>query len=351
MVRLDIEETKSRITTTVPRLLKKHSVPGAAVALFVDEEVVFACGYGVRYAGEQDPIDQHTVFDGASLAKPVFSYGVLGLVRDGKIDLDRPISDYLEKPYIKGDERIYKITARMVLSHTSGFPNWRPDFWTSSDSGIEISKVPGSLKIQYEPGSRFKYSAEGFNYLQTAVEKISNDRLDRFIKNRVLDQLGMNRSSFIWMEDYESNCVMPHNNEGIKVNQWRWRPKRPLAAGSFFTTAADYARFFCATLMAKEKPHSDENHFRISNLDSLLQPQIKIQKNFAWSLVWGIEKHETESYFFQWGDNPGIKHFAASSSTQKIGVIVLTNGQNGLRVCRPLVETVLGDELAAFDNI
>jgi CubicO group peptidase (beta-lactamase class C family) len=351
MVGLDIEEIKSWIITRVPRLLKKHSVPGAAVSLFADGEVVFTCGHGVRCAGEQDPIDQHTVFDGASLAKPVFSYGVLGFVRDGKIDLDRPISDYLEKPYVKGDERIYKITARMVLSHTSGFTNWRPDFWTSSDSGIEISKVPGSLKIQYAPGSRFKYSAEGFNYLQTAVERISNDRLDRFIKNRVLDPLGMNRSSFIWMEDYESTCALPHNNEGIKVNQWRWRPKEPLAAGSFFTTAVDYARFFCATLMAQEKPHSDENHFRISNLDSLLQPQIKIQKNFAWSLVWGIEQHEKDSYFLQWGDNPGIKHFAASSCTQKIGVIVLTNGQNGLYVCRPVVETILGDELAAFDNI
>lgn len=350
MVRWDIEETKSRITTIVPRLLKKHSVPGAAVALFVDGEVVFTCGHGVRCAGEQDPIDPHTVFDGASLAKPVFSYGVLGLVRDRKIDLDRPISDYLEKPYIKGDERIYKITARMVLSHTSGFPNWRPDFWTSSDSGIEISKVPGSLKIQYEPGSRFKYSAEGFNYLQTAVEKISNDRLDRFIKNRVLDQFGMNRSSFIWMKDYESNCAMPHNNEGIKVNQWRWRPKEPLAAGSFFTNAADYARFLCATLTAEEMPYSEENHIRVDNLESLLQPQIKIQSNFAWSLIWGIEQHENESYFLQWGDNPGVKHFAACASTQKIGVIVLTNGQNGMRVCRPVVETIFGNELAAFDN-
>ena len=108
-----------------------------------------------------------------------------------------------------------KLQPEWYLSHTSGFPDWRPDFWISSDSGIEISKVPGSLKIHYAPGSRFKYSAEGFNYLQTAVEKISNDRLDHFIKNRVLDPLGMNRSSFSWMEDYESTCALPHNSEGI----------------------------------------------------------------------------------------------------------------------------------------
>jgi hypothetical protein len=61
--------------------------------------------------------------------------------------------------------------------------------------------------------------------------------------------------------------------------------------------------------------------------------------------------HENESFFFQWGDNPGINHFAASSSTKRGGLVVLTNGQNGRRVCRPVVETVLGSKLDVFDNI
>jgi len=350
-MRFDINEIKNWIKIIVPLLLKKHSVPGAAVAVFADGEVVFTCGHGLKCSGEENPICNYTVFDGASLAKPVFSYGVLSLVRDGKLDLDRPISDYLEKLYIKGDERINKITARMVLSHTSGLPNWRPDFWASSDSGIKISGFPGSLEIQYEPGSRFKYSAEGFNYLQAAVEQVTNDRIDYFIKNRVLDPLGMSRSSFVWMEDFEFSCALPHNNEGLMVNKWQWRPQKPLAAGSFFTTAADYARFFCATLVAEEKPYSDKNPLSASYLECMLQPQIEIQNNFAWSLIWGIEQHEKDSFFLQWGDNPGFKHFTASSRTKKVGVIVLTNGQNGQRVCRPVVERILGSKLAAFDNI
>ena len=73
--------------------------------------------------------------------------------------------------------------------------------------------------------------------------------------------------------------------------------------------------------------------------------------NFAWSLIWGIEQHEKDSFFLQWGDNPGFKHFTASSRTKKVGVIVLTNGQNGQRVYRPVVERILGSKLAAFDNI
>lgn len=165
MMSVEIREIELWIKTTPPCLLKKHSVPCAAVAVLADGEVVFTGGWGVQCSGVETPISEHTVFDGASLAKPVFSYGALWLVRNGKLDLDRPISNYLQAPYIKGDERIYKITARMVLSHSSGFPNWRPDFWSSSDSGIEICKTPGALKILYEPGSKFKYSAEGFNYL------------------------------------------------------------------------------------------------------------------------------------------------------------------------------------------
>ena len=351
MMRFDIKKIKSWIKITVPSLLKKHSVPGAAVAVFIDGEVVFQYGCGVRCSGEDTPIGDRTVFDGASLAKPVFSYGVLRLARDGKLDLDRPISDYLEKPYIKGDERINKITARMVLSHTSGLPNWRPNFWTSSDSGIEVSKSPVSLKTQSEPGSRFKYSAEGFNYLQAAVEQVTNDRIDHFIKNCVLDPLGMSRSSFVWMEDFESSSALPHNDKGLMVSEWQWRPQEPLTVASFFTTAVDYARFFCATLVTEEEPHSDENRLPVRYLESVLQPQIKMQNIFAWSLIWGIEQHEKETFFLQWGDNPGIKHFAVCSSTKRVGVVVLTNGQNGQHVCRPVVEKILGSKLDAFDNI
>jgi CubicO group peptidase (beta-lactamase class C family) len=351
MMRLDITEIKYWINKSVPNLLKKHSVPGAAVAVFVDGEVVFTGGWGIQNSDEKSPVDEHTVFDGASLAKPVFAYGVLKLARDGKLDLDRPISDYLEKPYIKGDERIDKITSCMVLSHTSGFPNWRPDFWSSSDSGIVISRSPGPIKLQYQPGLRFMYSAEGFNYLQAAVEQVTNDRLDRFMKNDVLDPLGMRRSSFVWMKDFESSCAVPHNDKGLMINKWRWRPQKPLAAGTFFTTAEDYARFFCATLATGQKSDSDGICLQASYLESMLQPQIEMQKTFAWSLIWGIEQHENESFFFQWGDNPGIKHFAASSSTKRVGLVVLTNGQNGQRVCRPVVETILGRKLDAFDNI
>ena len=148
---MDIEgqSTETQLEATVPCLLDKYNVPGAAVAIVRIGEIYYSNSWGKRRADKDTLINDQTLFPAASLTKPVFAYGVLMLVRDGKLDLDRPLSDYLEEPYIKGDNRINKITARMVLSHTSGFPNWRPGYWSGS---------PQPLTILFEPGTNFKYS-------------------------------------------------------------------------------------------------------------------------------------------------------------------------------------------------
>jgi CubicO group peptidase (beta-lactamase class C family) len=98
-------DIKSWLDSTVPCLLNKHTVPGAALAIVRDGELVYSKGWGVQRAGESSPITEKTVFPAASLTKPVFAYGALVLVRDGMLDLDRSLSDYLEEPYIQGDDR------------------------------------------------------------------------------------------------------------------------------------------------------------------------------------------------------------------------------------------------------
>ena len=132
------QDIEAWLESTVPCLLNKYRVPGAALAIIRDGELVYSKGWGVQRAGESSPITEQTVFPAASLTKPVFAYGALVLVRDGMLDLDRSLSDYLKEPYIQGDDRLQKITARMVLSHTTGFPNWRPGFWTVSPKPLKI---------------------------------------------------------------------------------------------------------------------------------------------------------------------------------------------------------------------
>jgi CubicO group peptidase (beta-lactamase class C family) len=165
----------------VPQLMKDGEVPGLAIALVRNGDVFWHRGFGVKNSKTKEAVDDTTVFEAASLSKPVFAYAVLKLVDSGKIDLDRPLNQYLPGNYDVGDDpRLSQITARHVLSHTTGFPNWR--------SGK-------TLTIHFKPGERFSYSGEGFVYLSKVIEHVTLEQFDDFMKRTVFQPLGMTSSS------------------------------------------------------------------------------------------------------------------------------------------------------------
>src|SRR3954452_813452 len=157
----------------VSELLAAHETPGAAVGLVDarDRTVVTA---GTRGA-DRGPVEHDTIFAAASLTKPVFAAGVMTLVDAGALERDRPLSEYLPEPYLVEDERAASITARMVLSHTTGFPNWRE----------------GPLHLRWPPGTRWGYSGEGFSYLQLVVERLTGASVGRYLGDAILQPLGM----------------------------------------------------------------------------------------------------------------------------------------------------------------
>ncbi|MEE9170781.1 MAG: serine hydrolase domain-containing protein, partial [bacterium] len=154
----DIQQAISDLQSRIPIIMEKADVPGLSVALIQDAKIVWDHGFGVASRETNAPVTENTVFEVGSLTKPVFAYAALKLVEDGLLDLDKPLSEYLEEEYIE-DDRISQITARRVLSHTAGFPNWRPR--------------GGELKIHFEPGEKFSYSGEGYVYLQTVVASLT----------------------------------------------------------------------------------------------------------------------------------------------------------------------------------
>src|SRR5438445_3866389 len=170
------EELGAALDRLVPTLLKDGDVPGLSLAIVRDGRIELRRAYGVKDAASGTPVDADTVFEAASLSKPVFAYAVLKLADAGKLDLDAPVAKYLPGDYVD-DPRQSAITARRVLSHTTGFPNWRP------------SGQP--LKIHFAPGERFSYSGEGFVYLQKAVERLTGQTLDAVMKRLVFEPLHM----------------------------------------------------------------------------------------------------------------------------------------------------------------
>ena len=324
------KEFEKDLSEMVPALLSEYRVPGAAVAVIREGEVVLTQDFGVRRAGGEAPVDEGTVFQAASLSKPVVAYGAHVLAQDGELDLDRPLSEYLDEPYVE-DARLEKITARIVLSHSTGFPNWRPGFGTENARPLEI---------YFEPGSDFRYSGEGYVYLQQVMETITGEPLDVFLHRAVLQPLGMSRSSFVWHERFEAVFASPHDPEGNPKS--KRRPTEPLAAGTLQTTAADYARLLQALLDPVEGVAPLGSATVASMLTKTSNVSDRFGKSLGWSLGWGIETAEEGDYFWQWGNDGPFKAFAAGSLSSGTAVVVLTNGHWGLDVARPIVERVLG---------
>ena len=182
--------TSSDIDGTVTRLMHAAEVPGVGLALFNHGKIVYLKAYGLRDKERKLPLTVDSVVSGASFSKVAFAYLVLQLAEQGTLDLDKPIYQYLAKPLpeypryadLAADPRYKSITARMLLSHTSGFANWR------------VFEDDRKLKIHFAPGSRFAYSGEGIDLLQLVVETITKMGLADLMQERVFQPLGMTRS-------------------------------------------------------------------------------------------------------------------------------------------------------------
>jgi len=265
----------------VPELMKNANIPGVSIALIRDGKIYWLHEFGVRNTKSNAPVASDTIFEAASLSKPVFAYGVLKLVDQGKLDLDTPLSKYLPQPYIEGDPGIDKITARFVLSHRTGFRNWRGD--------------GNPLQIYFTPGERFSYSGEGFVYLQKVVEHITGRSLNDYMSEAVFTPLGMTSSSYVWRGGYDSSTATGHDVD--QQPRDKSKPKEPNAAASLQTTARDYATFLDALLNGKGlKP---------ATLHEMEKPQIavdpectnctdrapnELSKSVFWGLGIGIQE-------------------------------------------------------------
>ena len=146
------------------------------------------------------PVNSDTVFEAASLTKPAFAYVALKLVENGKLELDAPLTKYLPVPWVPNEPRLKLITARMVLSHTSGLPHGRP---------------PGSpIALRFDPGAKFAYSANGVEYLRAVLEKLTGQSLPQLMQGGLLQPQKMGRSSLGWEERFRDNFAEGHSRKG-----------------------------------------------------------------------------------------------------------------------------------------
>ena len=331
--------TLVRLDKSLPDLMAKGAVPGLSIALIRDRTTYWVHSFGVRDAKSGQPVTEETIFEAASLSKPVFAYGVLKLVDQGKLDLDTPLTRYLSPPYIEGDDRLEKITPRYVLSHRTGFPNWRGD--------------GKALTIRFTPGERFSYSGEGFVYLQKVVEKVTGRALNDYMAEAVFVPLRMKSSSYVWRDDYDRRTATGHDGDG--QTREKSKPKEANAAASLHTTAADYALFVEAVMKG--------TGLKPKTVREMETPQIavdpectnctdrapkELSRNVFWGLGWGIQETEPGESLWHWGDNGAFKCFVVFYPKRKIGMVLFTNSENGLSIAQAVEAEALGGDQPAF---
>jgi CubicO group peptidase (beta-lactamase class C family) len=337
--------TSEEIDGTVKRVMRAARVTGVGLAILKDQEVVYLKAYGHRSVGKNLPLTEDSVMSAASFSKVTFAYLVMQLVEQGVLNLDRPVSEYLPKPLpeysdyqdLAGDDRWKKITARMLLDHTSGFPNWRR---------FEDDQ---KLHIHFEPGSRFAYSGEGIDLLQLVLEQVTKKSLEAMMRERVFGPLGMTRTGMTWRSEFEANHA-----EGYDEQEHALGPQRRLhadAAGSMLTTPRDFARFLEAVMQGER--------LQKETREVMLSPQIAIvskhefppfstettEENkpirLSYGLAWGLYWTPYGKAFFKEGHDDGWRNYTVCFDEAKTGMLIMTNSSNGEGLYKELLETVL----------
>lgn len=208
-------------------MMAYYAIPGASLGIIKQDELLFSKAYGVKNILTKEAVDASTIFQAASITKPVFAYTVLRLVDKGLIDLDKPLYHYLAFEELEGDERYKKMTARHVLSHQSGLPNW-------------------GRKVIFEPGTSHGYSGEGFEYLKRVVEKITNKDILQILDEEVLEPTGMtNNTYFVREEDMYAKVALGHAYAEPRNN---WIINQVGMARSMYTEAAEFSQFILHSL-------------------------------------------------------------------------------------------------------
>ncbi len=345
--------TVERVEASVKEIMSRAGVTGLTCAIINDSRVVYQRGFGVRDRDSGAPNDAGTVFAAASFSKTVFAFLVMLLVEEGVLDLDTPLQEYLGLPLaehpryadLAGDQRAGHITGRMVLSHTTGFPNWR------------FLREDGRLVILFEPGSRFSYSGEGVALLQMVIEQLTGRGLEELSRELIFVPLGMERTSYVWREAFDANHSVPHD-EYERPRRVKKR-REAEAAGSMVTTATDYARFLAALM--------NPDTSRAALVDSMLAPQIAIRSErmfgpgawndtareraprLSWALGWGVFDSAVGRAFFHTGHDFGWQNYAVAYRDRGIGVVLMSNSDNFESVAREIAAVAIGDVYSPFD--
>lgn len=309
-----------RLEREIPGLMDAAGIPGLSIAVIAGGEIAWSGAFGVADAATGRPVTPRTVFQAASLTKQLFALTALRLADRGVFDLDTPLAEYLPYSRLEHEPRARSITARHVLSHSTGLPNWGGE----------------RLQLGFDPGEGFNYSGEGYVYLQKTLERLTGEDLATLVDREVLAPLGLADSWMAWRADFEDRAAARHDEWGRSDGVVRGDAQN--AAASLLTTARDYARFVVhliegggldpATWAAATEP----------NVRVASRPQIDTEGKLYWGLGWGLQTGPAGPTLWQWGHNDGFRALLLAWPDRGDGIVYFANGDGGLSIAYAIVD-------------
>lgn len=353
----------------LPRLMRIAGVPGVGIAVVDRGAPAWSGGFGVRNMLTRDPVRDDTLFEAASMTKPVFAYVVMRLADEKRIDLDTPLVAYRRPANLGDDPNLARITARHVLEHSTGLPNW----------------ASAPLVTSSAPGSRYSYSGEAFVWLQLVVETIMGAGLGSVMQDKLFGPAGMARSSFGWDEAIANSLVFGHSEPpegeqalpdqptralGDRLLPVASRRRKPIAswtfedsvaamretdpgtaastrdlpvnsAGGLLTTASDYAKFMALMMDGRDRAAWEIGE---AARQAMLTPRIDVRgRDIARAPGWEIERSPTGPLFQHSGSNYGIfKTLGVGDARSGRAIVIFTNAANGSALAARIVREATG---------
>ena len=335
----DVTSFTKELDQKIPILLQDFMVPGTAIAIIEDGELVLQKAYGFSDVTKGEKVTTQTGFNIGSISKTIAAWGIMKLVEDGKIDLDAPAETYLTRwklPESEFDSK--KVTVRRLLSHTAGLSLHGYPGWTKNDrlSTIEESldgrnNGPGSVEMIMEPGTQWKYSGGGYTILQLIVEEVTGQKFEDYIQAAVLNPLGMKSSSYTIDKMILDNSSFEHDNFGEQIDFELFTAQ---AAAGLHTTIEDFTKFAYASLFAYKDNKKYNPVLTQKTIEEMLQPAAA--SNGSYGLGYQVQNIPNSTYTLKGhgGANTGWHAFFRVNPETNDGFIMITNGGAGHNIYR-----------------
>lgn len=324
----------NKLDAQVPGVLRETKVPSLSLVILRKGKPVLTRAWGEQSPGV--PATTQTLYNTASLAKPLTATVVLTMISKGKLGLDDRMADYWVDPDIANDPRTKLLTPRFSMSHQTGFPNWRE----------------GKLNFKFDTGTNYSYSGEGVEYLVAYVQKKTGQRIDALAKRYVLGPLGMANTAYTEQSWFAGRVAQPFASGKYIAPSFQ---KEPLGSDDVYTTPSDYARLLQAAMLGKglsKAVLAEQRRIQTGEKGTQCPPAIKATcpARSGFGLGWQLfEFSPTKTVLMHTGNDEGDFTFAYAIPSTGEAVVIMTNANNGPQAVVPLIDTIgMDSEFATY---